>query len=485
MCQFLLIFYFLLIKLKNIGLKEIKMNLKVKETVIKSLLIFLSATFILFGIINYFDGMSDVHLIKINNKQITFNGFLTFLNNKRTQIIQTNPDENLAYFDSQDFISLSLQEFINESLFEIQVEKLGIKSPREIMFKDIYINKAFADNSGKFSPTLFKASISDYGYTEKMYLDILAISNGRMVLGQAINSTNITNNILTESLLKLDNQYYVVNIYTFPVKTATDNTKITDEEINEYYLNNKFTLPQKKDISFVEIDLGKLNITATDLEDIVLQAKNLDEIAEKYKLKKKMISNKPDDVSEDFMEFDEGTFSDIIHLKDNVYKIYYIEKVEQETTLTLEEATPEIKKILGNKNKIESAKKYVEEVEEQLKKGNLTNLWKFKVSRDEKVYRDDVKYEPQLQSDLFRIKKSGDWTKSYIDENNEFITFFEVKDIKQIKETNKIVTFDEMKKQIGTSYNITKIQLLQRHLLQNNKVVLNNKLLDSLFNIAE
>ncbi|MDR3290445.1 MAG: peptidylprolyl isomerase [Rickettsiales bacterium] len=461
------------------------MNEKLKSVIVKSLLIFLSASFILFGIINYFNGISDTNLIKVNKKQISLNTFLTFLNNKRTQLMQQNIIDDLSIFDSQEFIALALREFINENLFELQVEKLNLKSPKEIMFRDIYVNKNFANNNGKFDKDIFKTNISQIGYSEKMYLDILSVANGREILGQIIMTSNLANNKLTKDLLEDENKYYIVNVYTIDVKNAGGKGKIiTDEDIKEYYLSNRFDMPKEMEISYIEINLDKSNTTATELEDLILASKNLDEIAKEFGLKKQITKTKPDDVSNEFMQYEEGTFSDLVHKEKNDYKIYYIEKLQRARILTLEEATPIIKKKLNEENIINSAMNWTNNVIKELQEQNTTNTYKFKILRNQEIYKNDIiNYSEEILSNVFKLREPKSYTAAYLSDDRRLITFLETKDIREIKTDNdKYVESDVFMNRIWKSYNDTKFDRLQKYLVEKNKVTINNKLLNNLLN---
>ena len=127
------------------------MNIKIKGIFIKTLLIVLSTSFVLMGMINFFTGIGQNNILQINDEKINVRTFINFLNTKRTQLYAQNP-YNIDYslLNSKEFINMSLFEFLNDSLFKVELDKLKIEEPQDAVFADIYADKSFADKNNNF-----------------------------------------------------------------------------------------------------------------------------------------------------------------------------------------------------------------------------------------------------------------------------------------------------------------------------------------------
>ena len=66
------------------------MSINYKNFVIRVLLALLALSFILAGFIGFFGSTSETNIATINKEKISANSFITFLNNKKSQLYQNN-----------------------------------------------------------------------------------------------------------------------------------------------------------------------------------------------------------------------------------------------------------------------------------------------------------------------------------------------------------------------------------------------------------
>ena len=78
------------------------MQIQIKSIVVKTLLILLATSFVLFGIVNFFNGVGNTNILKINNEKISVNKFSKFLTEKRSQVFDKNlTSEELKFLKSK------------------------------------------------------------------------------------------------------------------------------------------------------------------------------------------------------------------------------------------------------------------------------------------------------------------------------------------------------------------------------------------------
>ena len=111
------------------------MKVEIKGIFVKTLLIILATSFVLFGIINFFSGVGHTNILKIGDEKISINRFAKFLNERRNQYYNSDiKDSDLDFINSQEFVKLALSDFASETLFYIEVKKLNLEQPKESVY---------------------------------------------------------------------------------------------------------------------------------------------------------------------------------------------------------------------------------------------------------------------------------------------------------------------------------------------------------------
>ena len=476
------------------------MKFQVKSIFVKTLLILLATSFVLFGILNFFNGVGNTNILKINNERISVNKFSKFLTEKRGQLFNAKlSNEDLKFLNSKDFVNLSLSEFISNILLENEIKKLSLNESKRAVFEDIYNNENFKGENGKFDLKIFKQILSNNNLTEETYINYLSFYNSRNALIDTLTSQNLVNDNILEELFEEQNKYITANIITIKLKDLVLKSKeLTNEEIEEYYNQNKenFKVPETKVISYIDIDLSKYKTEQakqelSNLEDLVLSAKNIDEIANQYKTTKKSINynenNKklPEDFNLEILNYSIGTFSDLVYKDNNIYRIYYLENIIPEYYLSLNNSKNEIVKIIKENNKKLEEAEALNRIYKQLKNNNIEKVAlrnSFKFEKNVIVYKTNIKYPENFVDTLYKnIKKVNSFTEPVFNpKNNEYI-IGQVKSVKDIADTNtNFMSKIMLKKILNNSYNNSVMQSFDNYLFHTNKIIVNDKLLNSI-----
>ena len=230
----------------------------------------------------------------------------------------------------------------------------------------------------------------------------------------------------------------------------------------------------------------------SQLEDLVLSANNIDEIAKEFNTKKETIiytqttTNLPEDLSSEVLEYTAGTFSDLIYKDDSKYKVYYVEEVVKPKFLTLEESKDKIINSILEQEKEENALKvlnqYIDEMQQSKDIKKVANNNGLTLHADQMIYRHNLYYPMDFVSDLFNLKEINTFTEPIYDSTNKVYTIGYLKEIKSIPEndTGKFISSSSIANSITTSYDSSVLYLFENYLLNSNKVVINEELLNSL-----
>lgn len=474
------------------------MNSKYKSLFVKGLLALLAFSFALAGIIGFTGGMGQINIAKINKTNINVNAFINFLNNSRSQLYNSDlTTAQIDYLNSETFKLNTLQTFILEQLINQEIQDLSLNETTEAVMNDIYNESSFKDDNGNFSLAIFKSKLAMSGLTEKEYIQYLSSYNSKNALFNILNVDNINNNYINNLLSNNMNKYIVADIFTIiPNKFSYDKKEPTNKEITEYYEKNKteFFVPEQKIISYIELDLSKYNNDTaknklSELEDLILSAKNLDEIAHKFNIKKETIIytqssiNLPDDLSKEVLEYTPGTFSDLIYKDDSKYKVYYMEEIIPSKFLTMDETKNQIINSIKIQNKktndINILNEYIKEMQSSNNILDIAEKKGLTVHQNQIIYRNNLYYPLDFVNNLYSLKEINTFTEPMYDSTNKVYTIGYLKEIKQISENDngKFIPLSAIANSITSSYNGSVLSMFEKYLLNSNKIVINEELL--------
>ena len=474
------------------------MKVEIKGIFVKSLLIILAVSFVLFGIINFFSGVGVNNVVKIADQNVSLMQFSRYLTEKRNQFFSADiSKKDLDYLNSKDFVMESLREYIYDIVIQTKVNDLGLKEPREAAAREVTQNPNFKDSNGKFSIELFKDILNKNRLSEDAYIDFISMYSSKNNLMQLIASQNFSNDFITDKLFKNGNKYVVADIIEIKPESLTfEYKKPTDEEMSKYYESNKnsFIVPEERVISFVDIDLsgytaeeGKAKLS--NLEDLVLSSNNLDEIAKTYNVKKNEISYQkgkemPEDLNIDMLQYNAGTFSDVIYKDNNMYKVYYVEKVIPSKLLTLDEAKEQISKILIDNARKDNELIAIDKIVRQMRTNNIDMVAYrngFVVLNNKTIYRNDINYSEAFIRDLFKTKEINSFTKPVFDSEKKVYLLGLLKDVKEVPaDSSNFVKYDLTESIVNRSYSNSVYRMFEKYLFDNTKIVINNKLLNTI-----
>ena len=474
---------------------------KYKNLFIKGLLALLAFSFALAGVVGFSGTMNQANIVKINKTNINVNNFITFLNNTRSQLYNSDlTTAQVDYLNSNTFKINTLKTFIMENLVNLEIKKLDLEETKEAVMNDIYNEPSFKDENGNFSLAIFKSKLAMSSLTETDYAKYLSSYNSKNALFNMLSIGDINNSYINELFSKNLNKYLVVDIFTIvPNKIKFKEKEPTENEIKEYYEKNKteFFIPEQRVISYVEVDLSNYNSDMaknklSQLEDLVLSANNIDEIAKEFNTKKETIiytqstTNLPDDLTSEILEYTAGTFSDLIYKDDSKYKVYYVEEIIKPKFLTLEESKAQIIESILEKEKEQNAIKVLNQYINDMQESKNIEKTAYKngltLHPNQIIYKNNLYYPMDFVSDLFSLKEVNTFTEPIYDNVNKVYTIGYLKEIKSISENDsgKFIPLSVISNSITNSYDSSILYLFENYLLNSNKVIINEELLESL-----
>lgn len=190
-----------------------KLKFEFKSNFIKTILIFLATGFVLSGVLNFFTGVGETNILKIDSKKISVNNFVRFFNEKKNQYINSDlSEEDNNFINSKSFIFDSLREFIDNSLFENEINKLSFKQSKEAVYFDIVNDNTFKGENGKFNKRKWTNLLKQNKIDENVYINYISNYNTQNNFLDLISNKNLINDSMFQTILNKENTYIVANI---------------------------------------------------------------------------------------------------------------------------------------------------------------------------------------------------------------------------------------------------------------------------------
>ena len=207
-----------------------------------------------FGV-GFQDGNQN-NIAKINNKNITTQDFMDYLNQSglSQQVIKENLDKNI--------IEELLTSLISITLLDLEIKDLKLLMSEDVMGEKIKNNKKFQDETGKFKRTLYEkflleSNMSAPIYEMKLKNNTLQKKLFTYISGGAKSSDFLVKKYYKEKNKKLDVHY--INLNKFYKK----NNDFSDKEIRIFIDENSNNL--KKDyIDFAYAIITPKNLTGLE-----------------------------------------------------------------------------------------------------------------------------------------------------------------------------------------------------------------------------
>lgn len=228
-----------------------------KNLFFKIILGVVALSFILFGISGFILEDKNSWVAKVGNNKISYKTFENNLKADRAIILgssENSPDLQ-NYLESDRFKSDSLGQMIRKIMIEKTSEDFGAKVSQKLILQKVAENKAFRDENGKFDNEKFKNFLAQKGFNEEKYVKEVANELSANIVIQSLTMSAPIDYDFAIELEKFNQQQRVADIVSINTKNLPTREKITDQEIEKFYNENKqnYTVPELRKVSYVKI----------------------------------------------------------------------------------------------------------------------------------------------------------------------------------------------------------------------------------------
>jgi len=228
-----------------------------KNLFFKIILGVVALSFILFGISGFILEDKNSWVAKVGNNKISYKTFENNLKADRAIILgssENSPDLQ-NYLESDRFKSDSLGQMIRKIMIEKTSEDFGAKVSQKLILQKVAENKAFRDENDKFDNEKFKNFLAQKGFNEEKYVKEVANELSANIVIQSLTMSAPIDYDFAIELEKFNQQQRVADIVSINTKNLPTREKITDQEIEKFYNENKqnYTVPELRKVSYIKI----------------------------------------------------------------------------------------------------------------------------------------------------------------------------------------------------------------------------------------
>lgn len=223
-------------------------------------------TFALFGLSSYLSGSAKVNVATVNNVEISQTEFLRAYQNYQQRLQQMlGKNYNPAMFNESVIKQQVLDGLITREVLTENLKASGFSASPEQIVKRIHTIDSFFDENGQFSVEQYKRVLSLQGMSSAAFEERISqdIADQQLYAG-LMRSAFVTPKQVDE-YTRLQGQKREVDYILVSHQGFMKSVKVSDEDIEKYYSDNKsqFMTPEMVSVKYLELNI---NDVAKDYE---------------------------------------------------------------------------------------------------------------------------------------------------------------------------------------------------------------------------
>lgn len=240
-----------------------------KSIVVKSLLILVALTFVLWGVGDVFRSSSSRTVATVGDVNIPFEQFNEAVQrevSRYTQLFGKSLSE--AEIAALGLRQQVLSQIVQEELLSQRAKELDLRVGKDIVFERVANTPVFHDESGKFNKDQFREVLRSNGLTEQRYIDALTNDMAIGFLVTSILESDLNNGAITQVLYRAQHEKRVADLLLVPATQVKVVPEASEAELLEFYNKNvkQYTTPEKRDVAYIVVtpDVAEKELAFSD-----------------------------------------------------------------------------------------------------------------------------------------------------------------------------------------------------------------------------
>jgi peptidyl-prolyl cis-trans isomerase D len=251
-----------------------------KGIISKILVSLIAFTFVIWGAEALFSFSTDNSApAQVNGEEISLQELLQTSELQRRQVLANNPDIDPVTLDQQAIQAAALQQLIAQRVM-LQYTQNNDLALSDAAVDQMIIQSTDFQINGVFDREIFESLLRNFGLTPTTYRQQLKRGNLISQVQQAVAGTAFTLEQNADLVARLDGQTRNIAVLTLPLAVEMLNVSIDPEEIDTYFVDNKqrFMTPEQLSIKFVTLSKSdfydRVEVTDEELQEAYLDAQN-------------------------------------------------------------------------------------------------------------------------------------------------------------------------------------------------------------------
>ena len=236
---------------------SLKMKISFKAFVLSTIVILITAGFLLFGITDYITSSGNT-VAKIAGNKISYDEYNQSLNSKKREFIAmygTGIIEKLL--NTNNFKQLVLNELIDQKLIEAELNDMKIIIDDSVIKEFVLQSGIFRRGDVMFDQQIFQTYMQQKGLSETDFIRNQKINFQQIAFNDLlsiINRKDLT--AIAKKIITQQSQKRLIAIASFPIQSGkSDENQYSEGDIINYYNQNKeqFTNPEQRLVKYIDI----------------------------------------------------------------------------------------------------------------------------------------------------------------------------------------------------------------------------------------
>ena len=245
--------------------------------IVKALFAFLFLSFIIWGFGDIFRNHSkDDAVATIGHSRITFSQYQRRYQQEvgriQSMLGGAMPAEQLAAMRINGMV---LENMINQHLFELETEGLGLRVGNDVVIDTIKNDRTFYNQKGEFDRQVFVQLLHSNNVSENDYFMLVKRGIASEFLARALLSQHVKPAVLADTLLTYRKERRNIDVLEIPLNqvSLTHLPEPTNEELVAFHDKNKvlFSVPEYRSFTYVTLGVDDV-VNSIQITDEVLHS---------------------------------------------------------------------------------------------------------------------------------------------------------------------------------------------------------------------
>lgn len=212
-------------------------------------------------VINRIGGGGNQTVISIGSRKISAREF-EYMLARQIHNAEQNLNEKIDRKKAREMgiDTYVMQKLVNDTLLELEAERLGILVSDDMVRNRIHAEKVFQNQDGSFNRDIFKSIIERVGFSEKSYVELMRKELVRENILKAIAVGITAPKAMIAPLYRWQHEVRRVNGVLIEAKENLVKDTPTEEQLRTFYGENlkRFEAPEYRSVSALVFDPNKL-----------------------------------------------------------------------------------------------------------------------------------------------------------------------------------------------------------------------------------